>query len=195
MSSSAAADARSVLTANPVEAPQEAGTQVLAVQRMSVNYDGLEDRIAMDVASPQGRVARLWLTRYGADVMVRTAAAQVESGAALQLARARVAPASAGQIRHSALAAQQLTARLTQRSASAVQRTVGSTEHLVTGFAMPPHSRGIRIEFRCRPQLKVTMVLQSAELFQWLGAVQRQYLCAGWPTDAWPAWLSQRAAG
>ena len=178
--------------ASPAPAPAGAGAGLLPIQRMSVKYDGLEDRIAMDVASEQGRVARLWITRHGTDTMVRATSALVESYAAAQLAKARVAPGDADQIRQSALAAQQLTARLTQRNVSAVELTPGSTEHLVTGFAMLPNKHGIQLDFVCRPELKARVVLQSAELFQWLGAVQRQYQRAGWAMDAWPAWLGQR---
>lgn len=173
-------------------APAPASAELLLIQRMSVRYDGLEDRIALDIASEQGRVARLWLTRHGTDTMVRTTAAQVESYATAQLAKARVAPSDADQIRQSALAARQLTARLTQRNATAVELTPGSTEHLVTGFAMPAHKHGIQLDFRCRPEVNARVVLQSAELFQWLGALQRQYQRAGWALDVWPAWLSQR---
>lgn len=74
-----------------------------------------------------------------------------------------------------------------------MELTPGSTEHLVTGFAMPPSKHGIQLDFVCRPELKARVVLQSAELFQWLGAVQRQYQRAGLAMDAWPAsWLGQR---
>ena len=44
---------------------------------MSVSYDGVEDRIAMDIADAKGAVVRLWLTRYGTDLMVRTTADRV----------------------------------------------------------------------------------------------------------------------
>ena len=191
MSNSNAANPQAHPGASPAQAPADAGAELLPIQRMSVKYNGLEDRIALDVASEQGRVARLWLTRHGTDTMVRATAALVESYATAQLAKARVAPDDADQIRQSALATQQLTARLTQRNASAVELTPGSTEHLVTGFAMPPHQHGIRLDFVCRPALKARVVLQSAELFQWLAAVQRQYQRAGWALDVWPAWFSQ----
>jgi hypothetical protein len=193
MSKTNAANPQAHPVASPAQAPADASGELLLIQRMSVRYDGLEDRIALDVASEQGRVARLWLTRHGTDTMVRTTAAQVESYATAQLAKARVAPSDADQIRQSALAAQQLTARLTQRNATAVELTPGSTEHLVTGFAMPAHKHGIQLDFRCRPEVNARVVLQSAELFQWLGALQRQYQRAGWALDVWPAWLSQRS--
>ena len=167
---------------------------VLLIQRMSVKYDGVEDRIAMDIASADGTVARLWFTRHGADIMVRTTAAKVESYATAQLTKAKVAPKAADQIRQSALATKQLTARLTQRTASAVELPPGTSEHLVTGFAMPPNKRCIQLDFRCKPKMKASVGLQSAELFQWLGAVQRQYQRAGWSMEVWPAWLSQRAS-
>ena len=192
MSTTSAVNPQDHPAASLEPASTDAGSVLLPIQRMSVKYDGLEDRIALDVASAQGRVARLWLTRYGTDTMVRATAALVESYAVAQLAKARVAPGDADQIRQSALATQQLTARLTQRNASAVELTPGSTEHLVTGFAMPPNQHGIQLDFVCRPKIKARVVLQSAELFQWLGAVQRQYQRAGWAMDVWPAWLSQR---
>ena len=192
MSTTSAVNPQDHPAASLEPASTDAGSVLLPIQRMSVKYDGLEDRIALDVASAQGRVARLWLTRYGTDTMVRATAALVESYAVAQLAKARVAPGDADQIRQSALATQQLTARLTQRNASAVELTPGSTEHLVTGFAMPPNQHGIQLVFVCRPKIKARVVLQSAELFQWLGAVQRQYQRAGWAMDVWPAWLSQR---
>ena len=104
-----------------------------------------------------------------------------------------MAPNDAAQVRESALATRQLTARLTQRSASAVELPPGTAEHLVTGFAMPPNKGSIQLDFMCKPEMKARVLLQSAELFQWLGAVQRQYQRAGWSMEVWPAWLSQRA--
>ena len=139
-------------------------------------------------------MARLWLTRHGTDIMVRTTAAQMESYATGQLTKARVAPGAADQVRQSALATQQLTARLTQRNASAVELPAGTAEHLVTGFAMPPNKHGIQLDLRCQPDLTARVLLQSAELFQWLAAVQRQYQRAGWGMEVWPAWLTQRAS-
>lgn len=165
---------------------------VLLIQRMSVSYDGVEDRIALDIADAQGTVARLWLTRHGTDVMVRTTAARVEAYAAARMERGNLPPGSASQVHQSALAAQQLTARLTQRRASAVELSPGTPEHLVTGFAMPPSSRYIQLDFRCKPELRVRVRLQSAELLQWLAALQRQYQRAGWTQDAWPQWFAQK---
>ncbi len=173
--------------------PTELKVEVLLIQRMSVSYDGVEDRIAMDIENAEGAVARLWLTRFGTDLMVRTTADRVEAYATAQLARANVAPNDAAQVRESALATRQLTARLTQRSASAVALPPGTAEHLVTGFAMPPNKGSIQLDFMCKPEMKARVLLQSAELFQWLGAVQRQYQRAGWSMEVWPAWLSQRA--
>lgn len=164
---------------------------VLLIQRMSVKYDGVEDRIAMDIASAEGSVARLWLTRHGTDILVRTTAARIEAYATTRVARANVSPGAAGPLRESALATQQLTARLTQRNASRVELPPGTPEHLVTGFAMPPSSRHIRLDFRCKPELKARVLLQSAELFQWLAALQRQYQRAGWAQDPWPQWFAQ----
>jgi len=164
--------------------------EVLRVQRLSVSYDGLEDRIAVDVSGDQQRLARLWFTQYGANLLVRTTAAQVEAYAAAQQAAANVAPAAADQLRQSALATRQLTARLTQRSTPAVQLPAGAAAHLVTGFVMPPVKGAVQLDFKCQPELTVRVQFQSAELFQWLGALQRQYLRAGWPMQAWPAWIS-----
>ena len=192
MSTTSAFNAQAHPGASPAQAPKDAGNELLPIQRMSVKYEGLEDRIALDVASAQGRVARLWLTRYGADTMVLATAALVESYATVQLAKARVAPSDAEHIRQSALATQQLTARLTKRNAPAVELTPGSTEHLVIGFAVPPRKHGIQLVFVCRPEIKARVVMQPAELFQWLGTVQPQYQRAGWALDVWPAWLSQR---
>jgi len=68
---------------------------VLLIQRMSVKYDGYEDRIALDITNTAGAVARLWLTRHGSDVMVRTTSARVEAYAIAQMARANVSPEDA----------------------------------------------------------------------------------------------------
>jgi len=59
----------------------------------------------------------------------------------------------------------------------------GTPEHLVTGFAMPPNAQHIQLDFKCRPELNATVLLQTAELFQWLAALQRQYKKAGWGMD------------
>lgn len=156
MSTTSAFNAQAHPGASPAQAPKGAGNELLPIQRMSVKYEGLEDRIALDVASAQGRVARLWLTRYGADTMVLATAALVESYATVQLAKARVAPSDAEHIRQSALATQQLTARLTKRNAPAVELTPGSTEHLVIGFAVPPpqarHPAGLCLQARNKSQ-------------------------------------------
>ena len=175
------------------QAPKDPKAQVLLIQRMSVKYDGYEDRIALDIAAVEGRVARLWLTRHGTDIMVRSAAAKVEAYAIAQIARANVPSDAAGQLRESALATRQLTARLTQRSASAVEVPPGTPEHLVTGFAMPPNPHHIQLDFKCRPELSARVLLHSAELFQWLAALQRQYQKSGWGMEVWPAWFTQRA--
>jgi len=182
---------------NPAERLPEAlkgpKAELLLIQRMSVKYDGVEDRIALDITNATGTVARLWLTRHGSDVLVRTTAAKVEAYAVGQMARANVPPVHADQVRQSALATHQLTARLTQRSATAVDIPPGTPEHLVTGFAMPPNVHHIQLDFKCRPELSARVLLQQAELFQWLAALQRQYQKAGWSMEAWPDWFTQKS--
>lgn len=165
---------------------------VLLIERMSVHYDGVEDRIALDISDAECAVARLWLTRHGTDILVRTMAARIEAYATTRIARANVAPGAAGPLRESALATQQLTARLTQRSATAVALPPGTPEHLVTGVAMPVYPGRVQLDFKCRPALQASVRLQSAELLQWLGALQRQYQRAGWAQDSWPQWFAQK---
>ena len=177
----------------PNPAPSGSKPELLLIQRMSVKYDGYEDRIALDITNMAGKVARLWLTRHGSGVLVRSTAARVEAYATAQMARANVSPDNADQLRQSALATHQLTARLTQRSATAVELPPGTSEHLVTGFAMPPNGQHIQLDFKCRPELAARVLLQQAELFQWLAALQRQYLKAGWSTEVWPAWFTQKS--
>jgi hypothetical protein len=177
----------------PAQAPIDPKPEVLLIQRMSVKYDGLEDRIALDISNLAGKVARLWLTRHGSGVMVRSTAAKVEAYAVGQMARAKLTPVQADQLRQSALATHQLTARLTQRSATAVDIPPGTPEHLVTGFAMPPNAQHIQLDFQCRPELSARVLLQTAELFQWLAALQRQYLKAGWSMEVWPDWFTQKS--
>ena len=164
----------------------------MRIKRMSVKYDALQDRIALDVADSAGVVTRLWLTRRGTDQIVGAAAARVEAYAVAQFARAQVPAAAADQLRQSALATRQLTARLTQRSASAVELPPGTPEYLVTGFALPQNPKLVRLDFICQPVFTAGVLLQSAELFQWLGALQRQYQKAGWRSEVWPTWLAQR---
>lgn len=164
---------------------------VLHIQRMSVKYDALQDRIAMDISDPEGSVARLWLTRRGSDAIVGAAAARVEAYAVTQVARTQVPPTAADHLRQSALATRQLTARLTQRRATAVAWRSGSAEYLVTGFAMPPNASHIRLDLLCGADLSARVLLQSAELFQWLAALQRQYQKASWGLEVWPSWFTQ----
>jgi hypothetical protein len=104
-----------------------------------------------------------------------------------------VPPVQADQLRQSALATHQLTARLTQRSATAVDIPPGTPEHLVTGFSMPPNAQHIQLDFKCRPELAARVLLQTAELFQWLAALQRQYQKAGWGMEVWPDWFTQKS--
>jgi hypothetical protein len=192
MSSEANHDTDANAVSQTTEASKNTKAEVLLIQRMSVKYDGNEDRIALDITNTTGTMARLWLTRHGTDILVRTTSAKVEAYAIAQMARANVYPDQADKIRRSALATQQLTARLTQRSASAVDLPPGTQEHLVTGFAMPPNAQHIQLDFKCRPERNATVLLQTAELFQWLAALQRQYLRAGWGMEVWPAWFTQK---
>jgi hypothetical protein len=178
---------------HPQPKPEAVDQTVLRIQRMSVSFDALEDRIALDVDGVEGVVARLWLTRRGTDTIVSAAAAKVEAYAVSQYARANVPPAAADQLRQSALATRQLTARLTQRNAQGVIVSADTPEHIVTGFALTSNAQHIRLDFQCRPELSAMVLLQSAELFQWLAALQRQYQKAGWGMEVWPAWFTQKS--
>ncbi len=183
------------MTANHLESvadsnsSERAGRPIICIERVSFSYDGLEDRIALDVTDASQTVVRLWLTRFGADALVRATAQRVEAYAAAQIAGTQVSADQAIHARDAALAARQLTARLTQRRAAAVRLPPGTPEYLVRGLAMPQNSRCIQLELRCRPELDVNAFLQPAELFQWLGAMRRQYKRASWDLSAWPAWF------
>lgn len=166
-------------------------SEILLIERMSVRYDSYEDRIALDVADHGGAQARLWLTRRGANVLVQTTVARVEAYVAAKIAASDVDPGAAKPLRESALATQQLTARLTQRKAGAVDLPPGSAEHLVTAIQMTPHPNRIQIDFQSGTTVPSRVLLQSAELFQWLAALQRQYHKAGWSLEAWPVWFTQ----
>jgi hypothetical protein len=141
---------------------------VFIVQKMTQRYDGLEDRIEVNLKDVNGRVICLWLTFRLANMMLNVLtkwADELVADLENQIKKvAEVAPTEIG---------------------SDVKRSAAKEEALLTTIDFNHGNRGYALTFKWGVTGAACINLQANELRQYLVGVSRLYDIAKWPKTEW----------
>jgi hypothetical protein len=151
------------------------------VRKFSLSYHPAEDRLAFDSEDADGGTLRLWLTLRLCQGLIRaippllpTAAPQVrarEQQATVQSWEQAAAMASFGHV-------------------PGVKPTPRTTTGLVHTVNIQPKPDQLNLGFEYGGGDKIDVGLPHASVRQMLTVMHRLYAAAGWPMDAWPAWIA-----
>lgn len=172
-----------------------------ALQKITTQYVDREDRIRLAGETVPEQAVVLWLTQRLLQRLVPPLCQWLEQhspvpvGSVTSATRAEVAQGFAQQ---AALAELQPQAPVAAEAAE--------TAWLVTAVDLQLQAEVVRLVFRSEalsgsspseaasdPEA-VTLQIQAQPLRQWLAIVHGQCREAGWPLDAWPAWMNPRTA-
>ena len=138
---------------------------------MTLRYVPTEDRLHVAARLEDGRAVRLWLTQRMARALVTVLARHLERvvapGDPLPAARERVAAAP-------------------QNDALHAVPIDGAVAHLVRNVTLKLAAERVALCFVSDLDFRPSLVLDCARARQWLRLLQRQFVTAGWPLDAWP---------
>lgn len=160
------------------------------LQRVTLEYVDLEDRIRLTGELASGDTVVLWLTQRLVNRLVPHLIAWLER---------QVAPASS---RPSIQAAhQELVQGFAQQAARArlgaeppVRAADSDPGWRVDSIEITPREEGGVLTFKGAAEARVTLPLAAQPLRQWLGIVYEQCLRGEWPTSVWPAWMTPAEA-
>ncbi len=153
------------------------------LQRITLRYDELEDRLRLSGEGPGGEVVAMWLTRRLLDRLLPVLFGWLErqdGGAAID-----------GLLQEFA----QQAARATLEPQAPVDAAGQAPAWLVRAIDVTPGEATLRLAFRDEARAPVGAVdFEARPLRQWLAILQAQFTRAGWSTEAWPAWMAGSVA-
>lgn len=146
---------------------------------MTQRYDGLEDRIEVNLKDVNGRVICLWLTLRLANMMLNVLSKWADELAAdLENQNKKVADVTPTEI------------------GSDVKRSAAKEEALLTTIDFSHGDRGYALTFKWGVTGAARITLQAKELRHYLEGFSRLYDIAKWPKTTWPiSFLSIEPSG
>ncbi|CAN4267744.1 hypothetical protein MCEZLEM10_00318 [Methylophilaceae bacterium] len=139
------------------------------VQKMTQRYDGLEDRIQVNLQDADGRVISLWLTLRLANMMLNVLAKWAdELEADVNNQKKKNTDASPTEI------------------GLDVKSSAAKEEALLTTIDFSHGDRGYALTFKWGVTGAARITLQARELRHYLEGFSRLYDIAKWPKTAWP---------
>lgn len=159
------------------------------ITRVTVVYDPEEDRLALDVENQHQVRRRLWLTRRLLDQLIPALLQPLgHSTATVEQPTNAPAPPEARQVYA------QLAARLQHKPAQPVSPPEGPATLVQEVLVARRQNGPWRLTFRRQGAEPAELALPDAALRQWLEALHRNYLKAGWGNAIWPDWVGNRRA-
>lgn len=148
------------------------------LQRITTEYVTIEDRLRLSGATADDQTLVLWVTQRLMNLLAPQLTGWLErhggtGGEALQEFAQQAAQAS-------------LTAEPVVKASASEATSPAVSVDIVT------RADGVTLVFKAQddtPLASLTFLVEP--LRQWLGIVRNQYLAGGWPTSAWPAWMSE----
>jgi hypothetical protein len=156
------------------------------IHRFSLVYDPTEDRIAWDMEDTEGAGTRLWLTQRFCKALI---AALTPMVAEPVTAAANTAP-DAG-YRETLQSWEQAAAMSAFGKTPAVRHTPQATSALVNTVHLQPAGETLTFVFEFGSGEQRRVGVDRMALRQTLQVLHRLHTAAGWPTDDWPAWITE----
>jgi len=158
------------------------------IRKFSFVYDAGEDRLACDTELADGATSRLWLTQRFCRGFLLAILPMLERSVSADEAHQPLVQSW-----------EQVAALSDFGHTPAVETTAQSSVGLVHSAHLTPLERGVDIALEYRapeggPDLRQSMPLAFPEVRQMLSAMHNLHVVAGWPVDAWPAWIADPAA-
>lgn len=161
---------------------------IFAIHIVTMSFNPMEDRIAMDSSDQTGKVQRLWFSRRILDKLIPTLADQLEINSSQKI------PTELEQ----SLA--QEKAEMDKQPSEAIKTESRNPSWLVTSIQVGRNKRKFQLVFLGENENEPTAIknqakfnLAIANLRQWLNAVYKIYLKAAWETKAFPPWLNENS--
>lgn len=160
---------------------------MIAIGRITTEYDEAEDRIRLSGEAQDGSVHLCWITRRLADRLLprlfeilsphdNSGYAEVIGGFAQQQAEAALTPSP-------------------PVGAGGPSRRAPPAPLLIASVDIGAGEETLRLTLRgaSNDAAPLTLTLTHRELRQWLGIVRVAYRRAEWPMEGWPVWMEHES--
>lgn len=148
------------------------------LQRVTTDYVAREDRLRLSGQTADGGVVVLWLTQRLLNFLI---------------------PALTDRLKRSDLPGDDLLQTFAQQSAESALEAAppvppSEAGWLVEVVDITAGDAGVALTFRAEGASSARLSMAFENMRQWLGIMHGQYGVAGWPTHAWPAWMTEARA-
>jgi hypothetical protein len=159
------------------------------IHRFSLVYDPAEDRIAWDMEDTEGAGTRLWLTQRFCKALIAALAPMIAEAVT---AAADTKP-DAG-YRETLQTWEQAAAMSEFGKLPTVRHTPQATAALVNTVHLQPSGETLTFVFEFGDGQQRRVGVDRTALRQTLQVMHRLHAAAGWPTEDWPAWITETEA-
>jgi hypothetical protein len=156
------------------------------IQKFSLIYDPLQDRIAWIAEDREGATTRLWFTQRICRSLVAALLPRLET--------ATTAPDLPPEHKATVQSWEQAAAVAQHVPVPPVVQTPQTAGGLVHTIQFRPTTEGFVLILRFGQAEERRIGLTMAELRQTLNALYGLYVKADWPLDIWPSWISEPLA-
>jgi len=158
---------------------------MMELNRLTTQYDPMQDRIRLAGELKSGQSAVLWLTQRLLNRLVPHISQQLEK----PIASKADVPSVQAHLQQS-FAQQRARTELPRQAPVTAEKN--SIQWLVKTVGLKANQKGIRLVFTGFADMEqAALALPATPLRQWLNILHDQYRVAGWATTMWPEWLEE----
>lgn len=155
---------------------------MIGIDRVTTQYDEVEDRVSLTGAGQSGEVYRGWLTRRLFDRLLAQLFALL--GASNDESYSAVINEFAQEKAEASFSP--------QKPVTSSPDGIDLGPFLISEIDISEQDGVFRLSFRHTPEDGVFIPFAHQDLRQWLSIVRRAYQKADWPMANWPEWMIER---
>lgn len=161
------------------------------LQRVTVAFNEVEDRLSLTGSQADGAVLVVWLTQRMLDRLVPHLCQWLE--AREPITSSGTTPRAA--VVHT-MSQQRALSRLSDQREAPVVPTAETRSWLATAVDVRAHEHVVMLVLRTeQAEQRAQLSMQPLLLRQWLAIVLQQYQRGGWSLSAWPEWMLESQSG
>jgi hypothetical protein len=154
---------------------------MFSIQKFTLGYNPLQDRVSLSASNAEGEVIVLWLTQRLLNQLTQTLMAWLDD---------ELKAATSGRVIPELHAFEQSAALSVYKPEKPVSAAESPEESLITTIDLSHKLNGFQLVFRWDAAGAARLFMDSVQLRQFMGILFRVVEMAGWPKDSWPDWFS-----
>jgi len=163
------------------DSPQTTEMAIVTLERLTLTYSALEDRLQLGASSNQGETLQFWLTQRFCTILAPKLFEWLE--------KSKHAQGTEEVPCEEILMFQQASAQLQQAPTAAIEIIADCPTKLVSTVDIKQEAEHLMLIFPVSENRKAVVAFTATNLSQWLAIIYMRFQEANWPLACWPVWF------